>query len=123
MLGSIDLDTYVEMNENLSTWNAELAVHLMETNEWDMFFMHSHPIDWMYHLVITDMISPDRKKSEKAWEVHRRIYECEDKMIGRILARAAQYLGGYCIGPWRPAGRPGFRSLCRPGARWIGLSV
>ncbi len=88
MLGSIDLDTYVEMNENLSTWNAECAVALMENNEWDMFFMHSHPIDWMYHLVITDMISDDPARREKAWEVHRRIYECEDKMIERILSQA-----------------------------------
>ena len=88
MLGSIDLDTYVEMNENLSTWNAALATKLMEENEWDMFFMHSHPIDWMYHLVITDMISDDPDKSAKAWEVHRRIYECEDRMIGRLLTQA-----------------------------------
>jgi len=88
MLGSIDLDTYVEMNENLSTWNAECAVALMEQHEWNLFYMHSHPIDWMYHLVITDMISPDPAKREKAWEVHRRIYEIEDRMIERLLSRA-----------------------------------
>lgn len=88
MLGSIDLDTYVEMNENLSTWNAECAVALMEQHDWDMFFMHSHPIDWMYHLVITDMISDDPARKAKAWEVHRRIYEIEDRMIERLLSQA-----------------------------------
>lgn len=88
MLGSIDLDTYVEMNANLSTWNAECAVALMENNEWDVFYMHSHPIDWMYHLVILDMVSEDQAKREKAWEVHRRIYEIEDRMVERLLSQA-----------------------------------
>ena len=88
MLGSIDLDTYVEMNHNLSTWNAECAVALMESTDWDLFYMHSHPIDWMYHLVILDMISEDQAKREKAWEVHRRIYEIEDRMLERLLSQA-----------------------------------
>lgn len=88
MLGSIDLDTYVEMNDNLSTWNAACALALMEKHDWDMFFMHSHPVDWMYHLVMTDMISEDPAKREKAWEVHRRIYEIEDRMIEKLLAKA-----------------------------------
>ncbi|NJB67996.1 putative AlkP superfamily phosphohydrolase/phosphomutase [Desulfobaculum xiamenense] len=88
MLGSIDLDTYVEMNENLSMWNAECAVNLLENQEWDLFYMHSHPIDWMYHLVMTDMHEGSPAVREKAWEVHRRIYELEDRMIERILSQA-----------------------------------
>ena len=88
MLGSIDLETYVELNANLSEWNGECAVALMEQYEWDMFFMHSHPIDWMYHLVITNMISSDPTIRDKAWDVHRRIYEIEDRMIGRLLEKA-----------------------------------
>ncbi|MFH1059276.1 MAG: alkaline phosphatase family protein [Pseudomonadota bacterium] len=88
MLGHIDLDTYVEMNEHLSTWNAECAVALMQKYDWDLFCMHSHPIDWMYHLVILDMVSEDAVKREKAWEVHRRMYEIEDRMLARLLTQA-----------------------------------
>lgn len=88
LLGSVDYDTYVEMNENLSTWNAEVAISLMQNNEWDLFYMHSHPIDWMYHLVLTDMVSDDAEKREKAWDVHKRIYEVEDRMLARLLTQA-----------------------------------
>ncbi|WP_461208771.1 alkaline phosphatase family protein [Desulfocurvus sp. DL9XJH121] len=88
MLRSIDADTYVEMNEYLSIWNAEVAVSLMENNEWDLFYMHSHPIDWMYHVVLTDMISDDPEVRDSAWDVHKRIYELEDRLLARLLSKA-----------------------------------
>jgi len=87
-LGTIDTDTYVEMNERLSIWNAQCATTLMQKHEWDFFFMHSHPIDWMYHYILTDMASDDPVKRETAWDVHRRIYESEDRMIGQLLTQA-----------------------------------
>lgn len=88
MLGSIDMDTYVEMSNYLSEWNAEVAVSLMQNNEWDLFYMHSHPIDWMYHVVLTDMVSSDPDKRDLAWSVHKRMYQNEDRMVARLLSQA-----------------------------------
>ena len=85
MLGMIDLDTYVEMNDHLSIWMGDAAAHLLKEHEWDLFYMHSHPIDWMYHVLISDLGSPDEEKRKKAWDVHRKMYEIEDRMLGRIL--------------------------------------
>ncbi|MFH1058712.1 MAG: alkaline phosphatase family protein [Pseudomonadota bacterium] len=85
MLGVIDLDTYVEMNENLSAWLSDAAAILITKHQPDLLFMHSHPIDWMYHLLASDLDGADEAKKAQAWEVHRRIYECEDKLLARIL--------------------------------------
>lgn len=85
MLKTIDLDTYVEMNQNLSAWLSDAAAILLETQQPELLYLHSHPIDWMYHLLASDLESPDPAVNAKAWEVHRRIYECEDALIARIL--------------------------------------
>lgn len=85
MLGQVDLDTYAEMNDNLSTWNGNAAATLLKNHDWDLFYMHSHPIDWMYHVLISALDSPDQAKREKAWEIHRRIYEVEDRLVAKIL--------------------------------------
>lgn len=90
MLDLIDLDTYVEMNDHLSTWMADSASTLMQNHEWDFFIMHSHPIDWMYHVAITNMESPDPEVRERAWEVHRRMYEIEDRMLAKIIEAAGK---------------------------------
>ena len=85
--GWIDGDTYIEVNEWYSRWLSDAATALMKNHEWDLFFMHSHPPDWVYHAVITAMEenNPDRVKYEEAWRVHLGIYETQDRMIGRIL--------------------------------------
>ncbi len=85
MLKTIDLDTYVEVNQNLSAWLADAAAILIENHQPDLLYLHSHPIDWMYHLLITDLESEDPAIRDKAWEVHRRVYEAEDALVGRIL--------------------------------------
>ncbi|MBW2141342.1 MAG: alkaline phosphatase family protein [Deltaproteobacteria bacterium] len=90
MLGLIDYDTYVEMNDHLSIWMADAATTLMQNHEWDLFFMHSHPIDWMYHVLISQLESPDEKVRAKAWEAHRKMYEVEDRMLARLLEAAGK---------------------------------
>jgi len=86
--GWIDDDTYVEINEQYSRWLSDATTSLMKNHEWDLFFMHSHPPDWVYHAVLTYMeplTCSDEAKREEAWDVHRRIYETQDRMIARIL--------------------------------------
>ena len=85
MLNMIDDDTYAEMNENASEWLGDAAAYLMKNKEWDLFAMHSHPIDWMYHALFDKLESSDEKLRASAWEVHRRVYQAEDKLLGKIM--------------------------------------
>lgn len=85
MLNMIDATTYAEMNENMSEWLGDAAVHLLKNKNWDLFAMHSHPIDWMYHAMFEKLESTDPKEREEAWNVHRRVYQSEDRLLGKVL--------------------------------------
>ena len=54
-LGNIDLDTMTECAEMHTEWLADAAVNLLSQNDWDLFAMHSHPIDWAYHAILNEM--------------------------------------------------------------------
>ena len=87
-LGWLDLETYVELNEMHDLWLGDAATCLLTKNDWDLFCMHSHPIDWMYHVVLTSMDPAANRSAEEqrqAWDVHRRIYQSQDRMLARIL--------------------------------------
>ena len=87
-LGWFDLDTYVELNDQYTKWMADAAATLLTNHEWDLFFMHSHPTDWIYHVLMTDM-DPDLTKDEatrkKAWDAHFKIYQQQDELLAKIL--------------------------------------
>jgi len=82
------LDTYVEVNEQHDQWLGDAAVHLLSNHDWDLFYMHSHPPDWAYHAIMTDM-DPATCKSEDhyraAWQAHLQIYQSQDRMLARLL--------------------------------------
>ncbi|MHB1134055.1 MAG: alkaline phosphatase family protein [Chloroflexota bacterium] len=86
--GKVDLTTMTECAEIHTEWLADAAVALMGSNEWDLFCMHSHPIDWSYHAFFNEMdphFTPDEAKRAAAWEAHRRVYEAQDKLLARVL--------------------------------------
>ena len=86
--GLVDADTYVELNELQSQWQGDAAVSLLKDGDWDLFYMHSHPIDWMYHVFLADfdpVKTDDPAKRAWAWNIHRRIYQCEDRLLARIV--------------------------------------
>jgi hypothetical protein len=83
-----DLDTYVEINEFHDIWLGDAAATLLSKHDWDLFFMHSHPPDWAYHMIITDLnpdTCKDKAAGEKAWEAHLKIYQSQDRMLAQIL--------------------------------------
>lgn len=87
-VGWFDLDTYVEINEQYAQWMADAAYNLLSNHEWDLFFMHFHPTDWIYHVIMGMMdpnLNKDKASMEKAWAAHLRIYESADRMIAQIL--------------------------------------
>ena len=84
----IDDDTWVEINEQYTTWLEDAIKYMFANMEWDLFFMHSHPTDWVYHALMTDLCpetcsDPDKRK--RAWDLHRRIYQTQDHLIGTLL--------------------------------------
>lgn len=83
--GVLDDDTYVEMNLEHSRWISEVAKAFLEKQDWDLFYLHSHPLDWSHHSLLTDMTTGSDKRKAEAWEMHRRISEAEDQMVGELL--------------------------------------
>ncbi|MHB1135055.1 MAG: alkaline phosphatase family protein [Chloroflexota bacterium] len=86
--GLVDANTYVELNELQSQWQGDAAVSFLKGGDWDLFYMHSHPIDWMYHVFLADMDpakTSDPEKMAWAWDIHKRIYQSEDRLLARIL--------------------------------------
>jgi predicted AlkP superfamily phosphohydrolase/phosphomutase len=80
-----DRDTFVEINEGYTKWLADAATTLLTKHEWDLFYMHAHSPDWLYHMELTGMDSKDVAKREAAWDAHLKIYEAQDRMLAQIL--------------------------------------
>lgn len=86
--GWIDADTWIEINHQHANYNAAVAMRLLKQHEWDIFYMHHHPPDWTYHLLMTDLDENTAKSKEAyelAWRMHREMCIATDKMIGDIL--------------------------------------
>ena len=89
--GWIDHKTCFELVQILHSWYTAAAVRLMETREWQLFFMHD-PILGMMHRSLPDHAdsrtaeSPEQAKASR--ELMQGVYESFDGMIARILEKA-----------------------------------
>ncbi|NJB66489.1 putative AlkP superfamily phosphohydrolase/phosphomutase [Desulfobaculum xiamenense] len=84
--GIIDMQTVVEVAEFHSQWVTELCLKTMESNpNWDLFYMHTHLIDWFYHGWLSEMESTDPEVAKKALDMERAIYQIEDRFLGRMM--------------------------------------
>ncbi|MBW2086240.1 MAG: alkaline phosphatase family protein, partial [Deltaproteobacteria bacterium] len=91
LLGWIDLETYTEINELHDEFNGDAVTTLLKDHEWDLFYMHSHPPDWLYHVTITQLdaeLTKDKALYDQAWKAHLRIYQSQDRLIARIIEAA-----------------------------------
>ncbi|MBL7212763.1 MAG: alkaline phosphatase family protein [Desulfobacteraceae bacterium] len=87
-LGWIDEKTWLEIVSIHYDWLGDTAEALLGEGDWDVFFMHSHPTDYIYHHLMTDLdpntcASPERY--EEAWDIHRELYRRADRYLGRLL--------------------------------------
>ena len=92
-IGWFGLDTYIEINEMHDAWLGDVVTTLLKSHEWDLFYMHSHPPDWVYHAIISDMdpnTCPDEEKRKAAWDTHLKIYQSQDRLLGRIMEQAGK---------------------------------
>lgn len=86
MHGVLDMDTVVELAQFHSDWLVNVASNLLAANaDWDLFYMHSHPIDWFYHGWMAEMDSKDPEISKRAFDMERKIYQIEDRMLGKMM--------------------------------------
>lgn len=81
--GIIDTDTVCELVEFHSAWLWNTVESLLKANpDWDLFYMHSHPIDWFYHGWLSELDSKDPEIRARAEKMERHIYEVEDRLLG-----------------------------------------
>ena len=84
--GIIDTDTVCELVDFHSAWLWNTIESLIKANaDWDLFYMHSHPIDWFYHGWLSELDSTDDAVRTKAEKMERYIYEVEDRLLGRLM--------------------------------------
>jgi predicted AlkP superfamily phosphohydrolase/phosphomutase len=93
VVGWYELDTYAEMTMMHDIWLGDAICHLLTKKPWQLFYMHSHPPDWIYHAILTHMdekTCASRELYEKAWEMHLKVYQSQDRMLGRIMEAAGE---------------------------------
>ncbi len=84
--GIIDTDTVGELARFHCEWIYNVASNLLKKNaDWDLFYMHTHPVDWYYHGFLHEIDSEDDVLRNRARKLEREIYEIEDEMLGRYL--------------------------------------
>ncbi len=89
LLGWIDLQTFTEIVELQHTWTSNAVTHLLGNKEWDLFFMHMHCPDWMYHtfsMELDPITNPDSEKRNRYQETELELYQSIDRTIGSILS-------------------------------------
>lgn len=91
LMGWIDDETWLEGNKQHCEWNADAAVKLMKAYDWDLFYMHNHPPDWMYHKIMSDLCpttTPSPEALAKAQYHDLAVWTYLDDAIGQIVEAA-----------------------------------
>ncbi len=92
-LGIYELDTYHELVELHDQWLGDAATQLITKYPWDLFFMHIHTIDWVYHSILTDMdenTCASKDVHQKAWDFHLKLLQSQDRLLARIVEAAGE---------------------------------
>ncbi|MHB1133135.1 MAG: alkaline phosphatase family protein [Chloroflexota bacterium] len=87
-LGIFDLETFLECIEIYIQWLADAAVGLLKDRDWDLFYVHSHPADWLYHAVLMDLdpiTNADEASQTRAWQALLRMYAAQDRLTKAIM--------------------------------------
>jgi predicted AlkP superfamily phosphohydrolase/phosphomutase len=88
MMGWIDGDTLVETIEFSHRWLADVCRYLATNKPWDLFFMHVHTPDWVYHTFSSELdpiTAPDMETALRMEGIERALYEGVDRLFGRIV--------------------------------------
>ena len=91
LMNWIDDETWLEGNRQHCEWNTDAAIKLMRHYDWDLFYMHNHPPDWMYHKIMSDLCptttsSPEAMAKAKMYD--RAVWTYLDEGIGEMMDAA-----------------------------------
>ena len=92
-LGIYEMDTYFEFVELHDQWLGDAATQLITKYPWDLFYMHIHTIDWVYHSILTEMdenTCASKESHKKAWDFHLKMLQSQDRLLARIVEAAGE---------------------------------
>lgn len=86
--GWFGLDTVVEIEHIENVFFGDAAAHLLRNKPWNLFMMHAHATDHMYHAISNALDNPDSKAIKPFEEAELAIYRSLDEMCGKIFSCA-----------------------------------
>jgi len=92
-LGIYGMDTYYEFVQLHDQWLGDAATQLITKYPWDLFYMHIHTIDWVYHSILTEMdenTCAGKESYRNAWDFHLKMLQSQDRLLGRIVEAAGE---------------------------------
>ncbi|MCL4467168.1 MAG: alkaline phosphatase family protein [Chloroflexi bacterium] len=89
----IDLKTMVEGADLHNVFVADAATQLLESKPWDLYYMHVHTPDIMYHTFSMELDPATGKNPELRQDLEwaeLALYQSVDRALGRIVAAAGE---------------------------------
>ena len=84
----IDHQTLVETVDWHHVWLGDASVYLLKNKPWDLYFMHVHTPDWMYHTFTTDLdpaVAKNPSLIPQFEDTELKMYQGVDRFLGRLL--------------------------------------
>ncbi|MHB1131640.1 MAG: alkaline phosphatase family protein [Chloroflexota bacterium] len=88
----IDAETLIQTIDFHHDWLADASEYLLMNKPWDLYFIHVHTPDWMYHTFSKDLDPLTSRSAEVAAsfeKIELAMYEGVDRCLGRIMAAGA----------------------------------
>ncbi len=88
----IDSETLVETIDFHHNWLADASTYLLKNKPWDLYFLHVHTPDWMYHTFSKDLDPLTSRSAQVAAgfeKLELALYQGVDRCLGRIMAAGA----------------------------------
>ncbi len=87
----IDLDTFMELDEFQHIYLADATTYLLRNKPWDLFFIHYHMPDWIYHVFANKMDPATNSNAEEValyQDVELKVYQSIDRAFAQTLQEA-----------------------------------
>ena len=87
----IDHPTLVETLEWHHIWLGDASEYLLKNKPWDLYFMHVHTPDWMYHTFTTDLdpaVAKNPSLVPQFEDTELKMYQGVDRFLARVVALA-----------------------------------
>ncbi|MCL4458884.1 MAG: alkaline phosphatase family protein [Chloroflexi bacterium] len=89
----IGKQTFLDSFAFQHAWLADAACYLLAHKQWDLFFLHAHTPDWMYHIFghrFDPLTASNEQEAADYQGLELAVYQNLDALIGRITALAGE---------------------------------